>query len=251
MVYRIIILYIVLCVNVNAQYKSFLIGSNEAGMAFGNPKKNDGIRINCYDQSIGIVNGLDICLFPKVSKLRGVQLSVFNIEYSDKTGVVLQFLGGNSNRVNGISINGVGLVCKKKFNGVAIAGVMIRGEGQFNGVFVSPFGVMISANKKLLKVNGFALGVIGGVLCTNMNGLSLGIHNHVLNKMQGVTVGLRSYAKVFHGVQFGLIYNKAKENSRGSQIGLVNVVSEDFKGIQIGLWNKIGDRAFPIINWRF
>ncbi len=100
------------------------------------------------------------------------------------------------------------------------------------------------------RINGLALGFTDVQGEYTINGGHINAFVSTAYKLNGVSVALimgsYSYANglIISGLMNGV------ERGSGVQLGLYNVAYK-FNGVQIGLWNRIGDRAFPIVNWHF
>ncbi|MGY6647324.1 LA_2272 family surface repeat-containing protein [Wenyingzhuangia sp. IMCC45574] len=113
---------------------------------------------------------------------------------------------------HGISITGL-MHQSRKNNGISIAGITNSIE-RANGI-VAAFG-----GNGIYEGNGIMISGPWGNHTKIFNGIQIGFDNHILQKGNGIQIG---------------IYNEAK----------------NFKGIQLGLWNKNQKRSLPIINWNF
>jgi hypothetical protein len=100
------------------------------------------------------------------------------------------------------------------------------------------------------KINGISLSIFEGSSNFCVNGIQVSGLVIAMYKLKGISmsVGSSEYQS-FSGVMLSGLYNYT-DKGRGLQIGLVNH-SDQLIGIQIGLWNKIGNRAFPFLNFNF
>lgn len=104
-------------------------------------------------------------------------------------------------------------------------------------------GLNISLGNKFNNFNGVSITALGTII-DKQNGVSVGIFN-ANNSLVGTTIGVFNQSYHLKGLHFGVI-NYAKTNS-GLQIGVFNRCYS--KGFQIGLWNVNGKRSLPFFNW--
>lgn len=130
--------------------------------------------------------------------------------------------------------------------------------GKINGMTLSPLGLFTNSYLNGLSLNGFGFYIpkLKGVGISIFEAQSINIQGLVISGgwtrvglMQGVAIGSSNNCSVLKGLQIG--YSNYCTKGQGLQISIFNRAGEDFRGIQIGLLNKIGKLYLPIINMKF
>lgn len=175
-------------------------------------------------------------------------------------------------QINGLAIGLMsipwGKATQLKINGVNF-------ELNFGGLFVWPYpliGSIAALSRDTIKqgkgdritnyfafedsisniettVNGLSLSIAGSLSDTKHTGVSInGIFSFV-HFMKGLNIaGLTNFNYSFEGVAISGLRNKCTKG-KGLQIGLFNTCKTG-QVLQIGLVNRIGDRTYPLINFK-
>lgn len=98
------------------------------------------------------------------------------------------------------------------------------------------------------KSNGIIMGL--GNMSFVSNGISLSLISNSSKVSNGIQItGISNDSNVLKGIQIGGS-NSISSHGLGLQIGIFNKAT-NFRGIQLGLWNKNDKRSLPILNWNF
>ena len=159
------------------------------GLAIGNARRVNGIRLNYRDHGPVLVNGLNATIWtpydPADGDVRGVALGVpltgarrirgLGIGLGvaadrDIGGVVLAGIGaGAGGRIDGILVAGLGSGAGKDVRGIAIGGLGTGAGGSLRGLAVGGLGVGAGGD-----LWGIAIGGLGAGAGRNLTGLSVG-----------------------------------------------------------------------------
>jgi len=216
--------------NTGLSQHAFSIGGKKWGVAFGNPIKYSGIRLNLIDFKKGdILNGLNFSLVSSTKKTNGISISLFSNNHDPITLLPPEKRIGSSNGIKIAFINKNG-----QHTGFQFAAYNhcynYAGKGLLAGIInYHPYGLKCMC---YAEQRGVQIGIINMGITTK--GIKLGIINFLSNST--VTVGVINF-----------------ETSTFLQIGLFNIQFKS-KGIQLGLLNyrhnNIGiAKVLPIINF--
>ena len=200
------LIFFVLFASLFAQNRHLDLGLKNNGICLGNSANYNGVRLNLWDNNVGIINGINISGYSNCKRTNGISIGVSVSEDSISNGVKIAGLMSYSGRHNGLAL--AGILCDfKRLNGVAISGFGCFGD-TLNGLAVT-LGI-ISAPKQ--QINGIAIAAFN-VYSQKLNGVSLSIFANSFERVNGISFALLNRTKELHGFQFGLI-NYAGNNCK-------------------------------------
>lgn len=232
---KFVVIFLISYINVFGQNKSFTLGYHDNGIALGNSRNCNGVRINLWDKEVNNVNGFNISAKSYTERTNGFSFGVVANSDDMTNGIKIAGFSNVADEVNGICIAGLATDVTNKINGLGISGFYTFAD-TMNGVFISLLGI-INFNRDFINV---------------VNGLSVGMFTDAEN-FRGLALGFQSRLDTLNGVSMGLVRNESNV-ANGIQFGMQNK-TQDLFGFQIGFWNVAENKRHfkktPIINFNF
>lgn len=201
------------------QRRNFSIGSEGAGLGFGNFETYTGIRLFLFDKNFKTSNGINLGLYSEGARSNGLTFSILQNLDNELNGLSINLFGGDNNKANGILISGLGQVCNN-FKGIGFGGLAFCGD-TLTGLLISPIGMTWWNSNRIKQINGLTIGGICGANTDKMNGLSIALFNNFIDTLNGVSIAMTNYSKELTGVQIGL-WNVAENNKIFKRMPIIN-----------------------------
>ena len=192
------------------------LGGNKWGIAFGNPRFYNGLRIGLYNRYLAKIDA------------NGIYTNKNYIE--NINGINVSLIYSYIETVNGISFSPINKVAN--MNGLQIG---IMNKSSYRG------------GSNNCTETGSPKRVYGG----KSHCLQIGLTNINISEINGIQISLFNNNKKLRGLGIGLI-NKCYNSSKSLQIGLINL-NYGGNGVQLGIinyrkTNKWFAKILPIIN---
>ncbi|MBB6462733.1 LA_2272 family surface repeat-containing protein [Flammeovirga kamogawensis] len=177
----------------------------------------------------------------------------FNVLWGINSGVHYFELGGianiNKGDVKGGQIAGITNITKGTSKGFVCAGINNFASKNMDGLHIA--GISNFTNE---SGNGGQISGISNIANKDMNGVQISLINTVRGEMTGAQIGLINTADSLKGTQIGLI-NVVTNGTEGTPIGLINIVKGGYYAVEVAadatIWGninfKMGTKKFYTI----
>jgi hypothetical protein len=162
---------------------------HDVGIALGDPKHVDGLRLNFRDLGPSVVHGLNVSVWSPpdevdsdvtgiavglpvaaAGSLHGLLLGGGVMANKDLDGIGVGPLGvGSGGAMRGLFLGGLGAGCGESISGLAIGGLGVGAGGDLTGVMLGGLGAGSGG-----KVTGLAIGGLGVGAGSDLTGVMLG-----------------------------------------------------------------------------
>ncbi|HKV52453.1 MAG TPA: hypothetical protein VJO52_14765 [Gemmatimonadaceae bacterium] len=176
-----------------ATYGALHLTLHDVGIAIGNARHVDGIRLNFRDSGHYVVHGLNATVwttYPHADGLvQGIALGVPVTQAREIDGLGVGLGIGADDNLSGLAM-GVGVGAGKSIRGIMIAGLGAGSGDDMVGIAIGGLGVGAGQNVRGILVGGLGVGAGHNVTGVSIAGLGAGAGNRVRGlSVAGLGVG--------------------------------------------------------------
>lgn len=202
---------------------------HDVGLAIGNARHVDGVRLNYRDRGRITVHGLNATLWypyePAEGTVTGIALGVPVTGARSITGLAVGFGVGADRSMDGVAVGAVGVGSGRALNGVMIGGLGAGAGDDVQGIAVGGLGVGSGRNVRGVMLGGLGAGAGGSLAGIAIGGLGVGAGGDVAGLMIG-GLGVGAGGSLT-GIAIGGLGVGAGGRTRGILIGGLGVGSGD------------------------
>lgn len=185
-------------------------------------------------------------------------VAAVGVRAGDVNGAQVSLIANNADRVRGVQIAGLVNTAQTGMTGLQLSGAGNKAKGHGRAVQI---GALIG-NETAGRFGGLQLGLMGSDNAGDYTGLSFGVFGHrTKGHMRGWQIsGIGNVSGPLDGAQTSGLFNRARSDGRGLQLGALNFCdritgvqigalnyARTMTGIQIGALNIIRESSVPIM----